>query len=146
METLLQISEFREDELADVVAKIAAHLPSHGIVAIQGEMGVGKTTLVKRLCSHLGIEDEVSSPTFGIVNVYKGIGQQINHIDLYRLKDAEEAETAGVFDVLQGEGLSLVEWPERIADELEGEVLVLTIELCEKFKHEGGRRLILQRP
>ena len=146
MDTLLQISEFKEDELCDVVAKIADLLPSQGIVAIHGDMGVGKTTLVKRLCSHLGIVDEVSSPTFGIVNVYKGKGQQINHIDLYRLKDAEEAEAAGVFEVLQGEGLSLVEWPDRIADELEGDVMVLKIELCEKFKHEGGRRLILQRP
>tara|TARA_B110000444_G_C18839630_1_gene598057 strand:- start:85 stop:525 length:441 start_codon:yes stop_codon:yes gene_type:complete len=146
METLLQISEFREDELGDVVSKISDFLPSSGIVAIQGDMGVGKTTLVKFLSAHLGIEDEVSSPTFGIINVYKGKGQQINHIDLYRLKDAEEVESAGVFEIFHGPGLSLVEWPEKIADELEGDVWVLKIELCEKFNHEGGRRLILQRP
>ena len=146
MAILLEIDGYKVDGLGDVARSISQALPPNGVVAVHGEMGVGKTTLIKELCKVLGVEDEVSSPTFGLINVYKAGESVINHIDLYRLKNADEAESAGVFELFYSEGLTLVEWPERIAEQLPLGVLVLKIELCEKFNHDGLRKLVLQRP
>ena len=81
----------------------------------------------------------------GLVNIYKAGERVINHIDLYRLKNAEEAETAGVFELFYSDALTIVEWPERIADELPEELMLLKIDLCEKFNHDSSRRLVLSR-
>ncbi len=145
MEVLLEIEKYDIGDLGDVASKIAEVLPYSGVLAVHGEMGVGKTTLVKDLCSVLGVEDKVSSPTFGLVNVYKLADKVINHIDLYRLKNAEEAESAGVFELFYSDALTIVEWPERIADELPEEMMLLKIDLCEKFNHDSSRRIILSR-
>ena len=145
MKVLLEIDKYELDGLKDVAEKLASVLPESGLLAVHGEMGVGKTTLVKDLCEVLGVEDEVSSPTFGLVNIYKAGERVINHIDLYRLKNAEEAETAGVFELFYSDALTIVEWPERIADELPEELMLLKIDLCEKFNHDSSRRLVLSR-
>ena len=133
------------EQLPEVANKLLMQTLPHKKYVFYAEMGVGKTTLVKDLCSVLGVEDEVSSPTFGLVNVYKSGDRVINHIDLYRLKNAEEAETAGVFELFYLDALTIVEWPERIADELPEEMMLLKIDLCEKFNHDSSRRLILSR-
>ena len=145
MEVLLEIDKYELDGLMGVAEKLASVLPESGVLAVHGEMGVGKTTLVKDLCKVLGVEDEVSSPTFGLVNIYKAGERVINHIDLDRLKNAEEAETAGVFELFYSDALTIVEWPERIADELPEELMLLKIDLCEKFNHDSSRRLVLSR-
>tara|TARA_B100000683_G_C12435634_1_gene533768 strand:+ start:806 stop:1246 length:441 start_codon:yes stop_codon:yes gene_type:complete len=145
MEVLLEIDKYELDGLMGVAEKLASVLPESGVLAVHGEMGVGKTTLVKDLCKVLGVEDEVSSPTFGLVNIYKAGERVINHIDLYRLKNAEEAETAGVFELFYSDALTIVEWPERIADELPEKLMLLKIDLCEKFNHDSSRRLVLSR-
>ena len=145
MEVLLEVEKYELNELADVAEKLAVFLTEKGVLAIHGEMGVGKTTLIKDLCKVLGVEDEVSSPTFGLVNVYKAEERKINHVDLYRLKNAEEAETAGVFELFYSDALTIVEWPERIADELPAELMLLKIDLCENFNHDSSRRLVLSR-
>ena len=145
MEVLLEIDKYELDGLMGVAEKLASVLPESGVLAVHGEMGVGKTTLVKDLCKVLGVEDEVSSPTFGLVNIYKAGERVINHIDLYRLKNAKEAETAGVFELFYSDALTIVEWPERIADELPEELMLLKIDLCEKFNHDSSRRLVLSR-
>ena len=145
MEVLLIIEKYELEELGSVAEKLVEVLPESGVLAFHGEMGVGKTTLVKELCRVLGVEDEVSSPTFGLINVYKAGDRTINHVDLYRVKNAEEAETAGVFELFYSESLTIVEWPERIADELPEELMLLKIELCENFNHDSSRRLVLSR-
>ena len=145
MEVLLEIDNYVLGDLSEVAERIVEVLPESGVLAIHGEMGVGKTTLVKDLCKVLGVEDEVSSPTFGLINSYKAEVREINHIDLYRLKNAEEAESAGVFELFYSDALTIVEWPERIADELPEEMMLLKIDLCEKFNHDSSRRLILSR-
>ena len=141
----MEIDKYELDGLMGVAEKLASVLPESGVLAVHGEMGVGKTTLVKDLCKVLGVEDEVSSPTFGLVNIYKAGERVINHIDLYRLKNAEEAETAGVFELFYSDALTIVEWPERIADELPEKLMLLKIDLCEKFNHDSSRRLVLSR-
>ena len=145
MKVLLEVEKYELDELTAVAEKLAGVLPEKGVLAVHGEMGVGKTTLVKDLCKVLGVEDEVSSPTFGLVNVYKAEERKINHVDLYRLKNAEEAETAGVFELFYSDALTIVEWPERIADELPEKLMLLKIDLCENFNHDEQRKLVLSR-
>lgn len=134
---LLEVKGFYLADLHQIANKVASFLPNDGVVVFQGEMGAGKTTLIKAICQSLGVEDNVSSPTFGLVNVYHmKNGGVINHIDLYRLKDAREAEEAGIFDLLDQSGLSLIEWPERIADYLPPNSLVVEVNRCD-FVGEG---------
>lgn len=134
---LLEVKGFYLADLSQIANKVASFLPNDGVVVFQGEMGAGKTTLIKAICQSLGVEDNVSSPTFGLVNVYSmKNGGVINHIDLYRLKDAREAEEAGIFDLLDQSGLSLIEWPERIADYLPQNSLVVEVNRCD-FVGEG---------
>lgn len=87
--------------------------PTGKVFAFHGEMGAGKTTFIHAICSLKGVADTVGSPTFPIINEYEYPGGKIFHIDLYRLKDEEEALRAGVEDVLYSGELCLVEWPDR---------------------------------
>ena len=82
------------------------------IVLFFGEMGVGKTTLIKEFCKHLGVADEVSSPTFSLVNEYESKLGPIYHFDLYRVQSEEELYDIGYEDYFYSGYLCLVEWPE----------------------------------
>ena len=98
LELILEIEAYALNDLDDVARQLLLKLPDNGVIALHGEMGVGKTTLVKTLCRMMGVVDEVASPTYGLVNVYEIPGEDqvssrtIHHIDLYRLKDEEEAQ------------------------------------------------------
>lgn len=82
-----------------------------------GDMGVGKTTLIKALVKTLGSNDEVSSPTFSIVNEYETNDNQfIYHFDLYRIKEVEELYNLGIEDYLFSNNWSIIEWPEKVED------------------------------
>lgn len=87
------------------------------VIAFHGQMGTGKTTFIHALCDAKGVKDVVGSPTFSIINEYvfteKEIEKKIYHIDLYRLKNEEEAIQAGVEDCLYSDHICLVEWPEK---------------------------------
>ena len=83
------------------------------VLAFHGPMGSGKTTLIHALCDVKDVSSTVGSPTFALINEYRYSEGKIFHIDLYRLKDAEEAIRAGVEDCLYSGDLCLVEWPER---------------------------------
>jgi len=86
------------------------------LVAFEGEMGAGKTTLIRALCAELGVPDEVSSPTFALVNEYRdGRGQPIYHFDFYRIDSEEEAARLGTAEYFDSGYLCLVEWPSRVA-------------------------------
>jgi tRNA threonylcarbamoyladenosine biosynthesis protein TsaE len=83
------------------------------VIAFYGNMGAGKTTLIHALCDEKGVTSTVGSPTFSIINEYSYPGGRMFHIDLYRLKDEEEAVRAGVEDCLYSGDICLVEWPGR---------------------------------
>src|SRR6187549_746500 len=89
------------------------------VFAFHGQMGAGKTTFIHALCDAKNVKDVVGSPTFSIINEYAydcdGTTRALFHIDLYRLKDEEEAIRAGVEDALYSGYICLVEWPERAA-------------------------------
>src|SRR5262245_10608855 len=87
------------------------------VFAFHGEMGSGKTTFIHALCDVKGVKDAVSSPTFSIINEYNyiedGTSKKIFHLDLYRLKDEEEAIRAGIEDCLYSDQICFAEWPEK---------------------------------
>lgn len=102
------------------------------VFAFHGEMGAGKTTFIHALCDSKGVTGVVGSPTFSIINEYqfegKGTSGKIYHIDLYRLKDEEEARQAGVEDCLYSDHICLVEWPEKAPDLFPDDTLHIYIE------------------
>lgn len=105
---------FSLDSIQVVAAKFLANLVQPATIALHGDMGAGKTTFVHALCIQLGVQDVVSSPTFSIINQYTTHSNiTVYHIDLYRLKDEEEAIQAGVEDCLYSGSYCFVEWPEK---------------------------------
>jgi tRNA threonylcarbamoyladenosine biosynthesis protein TsaE len=104
---------FHLQEIGIAAREFWRQFPTQKVFAFHGGMGAGKTTFIHMLCSLKGVKDTVGSPTFSIINEYQYPGGKIFHIDLYRLKDEEEALRAGVEDVLYSGELCLVEWPER---------------------------------
>ena len=96
--------------------QVAIHDANCVVVAFEGEMGAGKTTLIRALAAGLGVADDVSSPTFALVNEYRdGHDQPIYHFDFYRVDSVEEAERMGAAEYLDSGYLCLVEWPARVA-------------------------------
>ena len=106
--------EFSLAELEQLAGKLAQIIDDHKVVAIHGQMGAGKTTLISAICKALGSGDAIGSPTFSIINQYQSNSSEIiYHIDLYRLKDDEEAIQTGVEDCLYSGNYCFVEWPDR---------------------------------
>lgn len=104
---------FTLDEIKKAAQWLTDRMQGHTVIAFHGEMGAGKTTFIHALCELMGVKDHVSSPTFSIINEYKAPATTIYHLDLYRLKNEEEAINAGVEDCLYNGHLCLVEWPEK---------------------------------
>jgi tRNA threonylcarbamoyladenosine biosynthesis protein TsaE len=98
---------------------------------IQGDMGAGKTTLIKYICGLLEVEDLVSSPTFSIINEYKSAAEPIYHFDFYRVKTLQEALQAGVEDYFYSGHYCFIEWPELIKPVLPKSYLNLNIEVAQ---------------
>ena len=102
----------------------------HTVVAFEGEMGAGKTTLIRALGAALGMEDEVSSPTFALVNEYRdGQDKPIYHFDFYRIDSEEEALRLGAAEYFDSGYLCLVEWPARVAGLLPAAHLQVNLEV-----------------
>lgn len=107
------------------------------IILFNGEMGVGKTTLIKQLCKSLGVEDATSSPTFSLVNeYYTSNNQTVYHFDFYRLNKETEALDMGIDDYLYSGNWCFIEWSEKIANLLPEETSTITIELLADGKRE----------
>ncbi len=105
---------FELNEIGSAAAEFLSAVQNFKIVAFSGELGAGKTTFIKQLCKILGVTEEVSSPTFSIIQEYFSLENgTIYHIDLYRIKDEVEALNAGVEDCLEGNHWCFVEWPEK---------------------------------
>ena len=131
--------EFSLDQISQVANKIIAQNPQK-IILFNGEMGVGKTTLIKQLSKNLGVAEATSSPTFSLVNEYKTIDNQvIYHFDVYRLKSEIEALDMGIDDYLYSGNWCFIEWSEKIPNLIPSEHSTINIELLEN----GNRKLTL---
>ncbi len=104
---------FTLEALPAIAADFLQQFTGRFVFAFHGQMGAGKTTFIHALCNAMEVTNTVSSPTFSIINEYGYNGSTVYHIDLYRLKDEEEAIRAGVEDCLYSGSTCLVEWPER---------------------------------
>ena len=103
------------EELSQVSDLLISLRDKSNIIAFYGNMGAGKTTLIKNLCAKLGVQDEVNSPTFALVNEYQtDTFDSVFHFDFYRIKSLEEVFDIGYEDYFYGGNLCLLEWPELI--------------------------------
>ncbi|TNJ46444.1 tRNA (adenosine(37)-N6)-threonylcarbamoyltransferase complex ATPase subunit type 1 TsaE [Tamlana fucoidanivorans] len=103
----------------------------HNVLLFYGEMGVGKTTLIREIVKALGSNDDVSSPTFSIVNEYQIDDGVLYHFDLYRVKDLDEAYNFGIEDYLNSDAWILIEWPELIEPILDKNIEHIEIKLLD---------------
>lgn len=127
---------FSLDQIQEVAEQVLASNPKK-IILFNGEMGVGKTTLIKQLCRSLGVESATSSPTFSLVNEYSTSNNEIvYHFDFYRLNKETEALDMGVDDYLYSGNWCFIEWSEKIASLLPTETSTITIELLPDGKRE----------
>lgn len=117
---------YSPEETADIAAEFAKTLKSGDVICLNGDLGVGKTAFVQGLARALGVTDYVSSPTFTIVNSYDGI-LPLHHFDVYRINDCEEMYEIGYEEYIYGDGISVIEWPEIIADILPCERYDITV-------------------
>ncbi len=125
--------EFLVDSALDLKSPakaIADLLPQYPVACFRGEMGAGKTTLIKEVCNQLGVKDDTSSPTFSIVNEYRDSrGNPVFHFDFYRIESLREAVDTGASDYLESGHACLVEWPELIIDLIPVKHLEININL-----------------
>ncbi len=117
-----------EEELPQVAAAILEATGRRTVVVFRGGMGAGKTTLIRAIAAALGSADTVTSPTFALVNQYKGAGgRNIYHFDFYRIDDLREAYDFGYEEYFYSGDLCLVEWPEKIEALLPDDVITVRI-------------------
>jgi len=108
----------KPSEAPDIARLILDGFPHHRVFALHGDLGAGKTTLIKAFCQALGVEDGTSSPSFAIVNEYRAAsGEPVYHFDLYRLKTAGELDAIGFTEYVDSGHYCFIEWPE-LAEEL----------------------------
>lgn len=122
---------FQLQDIAHAASVFWQAYPLQTVFAFHGNMGAGKTTFIHELCEAKGVTDTVGSPTFSIINEYRYPGGRLFHIDLYRLKDEEEAIRAGVEDVLYSGELCLVEWPDRAPDIFPSDTVHVRLEVLD---------------
>ena len=118
------------EETIELGKKIGSLLKKGDIIAMQGTLAAGKTTITKGIAQALGVKDEITSPTFCLISEYEG-KMPLYHMDVYRLEGGEDFINLGVEDLMYGNGVSLIEWSEKVMDELPKKTIILRIEPVE---------------
>ena len=123
------------DEIQQAADDFVAAMGDNTVFALYGPMGVGKTTFTKAVCERLGVKDNITSPTFAIVNEYRSTTDElIYHFDFYRIKNQQEALDIGYEDYVYSGNVCFMEWPELIENLLPDDAVKVTIE-----EEEEGR-------
>jgi len=127
--------KFSLDTIKETATKVWKEAGQNKVFAFHGEMGVGKTTFIHALCDAKGVKGPVTSPTFSLINEYSyredGVEKKFFHLDLYRLKDEEEASRAGIEDCLYSDNICFVEWPEKAPGIFPPDTLHIYIEIMD---------------
>ena len=122
---------------ADQIIKFAG---DHKIWLFEGDMGAGKTTMIKAICEVMGVADNISSPTFSLVNVYLDKrGEELYHFDFYRIKEEMEAVDIGADEYFYSNCYCFIEWPEKIPSLIPSKNLKISIKLV----NENDRKILL---
>lgn len=122
------------DQAARTFLKLAGQVP---VIAFSGELGAGKTTFIQALCRELGVNTEVNSPTFSLVNVYfSGDGSSIYHFDLYRIEDPTELYDMGYEEYFYSGARCFIEWPEKARELIPEEALMVEIRVLDTCTRE----------
>ncbi len=124
------------DETIELGRKIGALLKKGDVIAMQGTLAAGKTTITKGIAQALQIDDTITSPTFCLISEYHG-KMPLYHMDVYRLEGADDFINLGTDDMIYGDGICIIEWSEKIMDELPSKTITLKI-----TPQDDGSRLI----
>jgi len=120
-------------DLKAIATDLLSEFGEHRVIAFYGEMGVGKTTLIKELCTQFGVDDVANSPTFSIVNEYlTQKGETLYHFDFYRIEEEEEVYDLGYEDYFYSGNYCFIEWPENISNLLPENTVKVKITLDNK--------------
>ncbi len=127
------------DHIQEAAREFVSLMGDDTVFAFYGKMGAGKTTFIKAVCQELGVADNVTSPTFAIVNEYRSdtTGELIYHFDFYRIKKLDEVYDMGYEDYFYSGAVCFIEWPELIEDLLPGN----TVKVCIEETDNGARHL-----
>jgi tRNA threonylcarbamoyladenosine biosynthesis protein TsaE len=122
---------WHDEEATRLWAETLAMKPglADALVELRGDLGAGKTTLVRHLLKALGVQGRIKSPTYAVVEPYSLPALNIWHFDFYRFNDPDEWEEAGFRDIFAGPGLKLVEWPDKAGDHLPAPDLLIELEV-----------------
>lgn len=133
-----------EKDTNEFAKKISKALKKGYVISLKGEMGAGKTTFTKMIADSLNIRDNVTSPTFSLVNTYYG-DVELNHLDLYRLEEESEVETIDIDNYYYPSGVTIVEWAERASNYLPRNYIEISInklgETEREFIIEGRNKI-----
>lgn len=124
------------EETIELGKKIGNYLRKGDVIAMQGTLAAGKTTITKGIAQSLDISETITSPTFCLISEYEG-KMPLYHMDVYRLDNEEDFANLGTEDMIYGNGVSIVEWSEKIMNELPKKTIILKIE-----PQEDGSRII----
>jgi len=138
-----QVKTQSAEETQTLAGRLAAEMPSGTVLCLHGDLGAGKTCFVQGLAKALKVRRPVGSPTFTLINEYRGQGR-LAHIDLYRIRGSADAYGLGLEDYLfHYDGIVAIEWAERVADVLPDDCWHIRLEMGED---EQSRHITIQRP
>ena len=116
-----------QEETIALGERLGTLLQAGDVLVLTGDLGAGKTQLTKGIAAGMGVEDDVTSPTFNILMVYDGERMPLYHFDLYRLDDPDQLEDIGLYEMLDGDGACVIEWGEQFSDEIGPERLDVSL-------------------
>ena len=133
---MLEFTTKTSEETIELGFKIGQKLKKGNIIAMQGTLAAGKTTITKGIAKALEITDTITSPTFCLISEYYG-KMPLYHMDVYRLEGSEDFENLGTEDMLYGDGVCIIEWSEKIMESLPKETIIINIQP----QDDGSRKI-----
>jgi tRNA threonylcarbamoyladenosine biosynthesis protein TsaE len=131
----MELLAYQESDLTSIASEVVKQLGGRKIITLIGQMGAGKTTFIRYLAKEMGIQDEVSSPTYGYVNEYvSALFGSVYHFDLYRLETLEDAYNIGIEEYLYNDNICIIEWPEVIQELLGDDTFWIELEVAQNAK------------